>query len=292
MSPFLKILYILAWVLQQAFLWLIVVPVIIIVTLIIFFLTLPYTLFYYSSNFSLLPKDFPPVEVYLRHFERLHPDLITYVALAHIAAAERRQPLGPPGINYWPRKKSSEYLFLVVVTNTHTEWTFSQAADLFAMLEAAQWDRKLLWTFLRDQVEQAGLATQEEKEAYMKVMEKMNSHRLMTVMVPVLQKIAWLCCCGGDCDGQAEQQQQEEVQADRYAHLNLPIEHVQEDSLDWILHRGVLLVPNRKTWVKMASLAEFTPVWGKIRKGRDLEKGLGDCWQIIDVRKKRPWEGK
>ena len=289
MSPFLKILYILAWVLQQAFTWLIVVPILIIVFLIVYILTLPYTLFYFSSNFSLLTKDFPPVELYLRHFERLHPDLITYVALAHTAAARRQGQ--PPGINHWPRQRSSESLYLVLVTYTRTEWTFSQAAGLFARLEAANWDRRLLWTFLRDQVEQAGLVTQEEKEAYAKVMEKMNSHRLQTGIDQVVRKIAGLCDRGGDSDGQA-QQQQEEVQADLYAHLNLPIEHVQEDSLDWILHRGALLVPNRKTWVKMVSLAEFTPVWGKIRKGRDLEKGFGDRWQIIDVRKKRPWEGK
>jgi hypothetical protein len=115
--------------------------------------------------------------------------------------------------------------------------------------------------------------TQEEKDAFAKVMQKMNSHRLLTKFEDAVVK---LFSGKGVADGQAQNQQQqlEGVVADRYAHLGLPVEHVRENSLNWILKSRALLVPDGKTRPRMRRLAQFTPVWGGVQRDRDLEKEL------------------
>jgi hypothetical protein len=112
MSPILKILF-------QIFIILALLPLFVVVYFIIIILTLPYTLFYFSSNWSIGPKDSLLVEVYLRHFERLYTNLITHVATAYAAPANRRKR--PPSISFWPHKTDQIVLLLLVVTISSTQ---------------------------------------------------------------------------------------------------------------------------------------------------------------------------
>jgi hypothetical protein len=133
-----------------------------------------------------------------------------------------------------------------------------------------------------DQVEQAGLVTQEEKDAFAKAMAVMNSHQMKTMIAGVFRKDG----------GNGSDAQQEQVAENRFAQVGLLIVHVRSDSLDWILQRGALLIPNDKTRQTMRNLTRYKPVWGPVMKPRDLEKGLDGNWQIVDAHYVYPWTGK
>jgi hypothetical protein len=101
--------------------------------------------------------DMPIVTLYLKHFESLYPELIASVAAAHEIALKKPSfgSKKPPGINFWPRNTDVVVLPLVFVISVKKQWTFLQSAGLFGRLEAAGWDRRVLWTFLRDKVERS-----------------------------------------------------------------------------------------------------------------------------------------
>lgn len=278
-----KIVLFLAWLLWKLLIIALTIPAMAAYLVFIVF-TLPYTRLHASSNWSLRPRDSPVVELYLRHFEHLHPDLMSYVAAAHKESTQSE----PPGIDFWPHRVKRSCIYFFIGSRSTTTWKFSQSAGLFGRLEYAGWGRRLLWTFLRDQVEQAGLATPAERDAFARVMEKMNSHRLLGKASNLGEKVfSW-----SDHLGDVKAQQQQLVAfTDRYGGRGFPIEHIRKDSLDWLLRRGALLVPDRETRPMLRAMAGFTPAWGSITAESDLEKGLPDCWQTLDIRHVYPWHG-
>lgn len=287
MNPVGKGLYLLGYGIAMVFILFVLLPPLALFIFLYIIITLPYTLFFFSANWSMQSKHFPPVEVYLAHFERLHPELMAYVALAH--ERFRGQNTGSGGIEFWPHKTKHETVFLIIATITETQWSFTQAAGFLARLEDAGWNRRLVWTFLRDRVEQAGVVSQEEREAFARVMELMNSHRILNVSFghgTIWNSIS-LHFRGND-----HARQLEEAAAARYAHLGRPIEHAREDSLEWVLHRGAVVLPNNATRAALGRLAVFAPVWGAFKKDSDLEQGIGDFWQIADARTFWPWTEK
>lgn len=229
----------------------------------IFVITAPYTLFYYSPNWGMQMSNAPPVEVYLNHFDRMHPDLMSY---ASAALKNAMQPYGQGNnqawsVRYWPRHPQA--------------YAFTRSAGLFGRLEAAGWDRKLLWTFLRDEVERAGCVTDAETAAFAAVMDIMNSHRLIDWITESLGRVFALF-------QRPPRILDEATVAQRFALVSLPVCFVRADSINWILRRGVILVPDGKTGQWMRSLASFDPVWTKASKVDDLEQGVDRVWQYID----------
>ena len=277
MSPWLKFFYIVWWVIENLLVIFVFLPLWLVLVLVLLILTLPYTLYYPSSNFSMMSADMPPVQLYLNHFESLYPELIASVAAAHRLKRKGR----PPGIKFWPRKTDRYFLPMVFVTITSTHWTFSQSAGLFARLEATQiWDRRVLWAFLRDKVEQAGLVNEAEKAAFAAVMEKMCSHRLRDA----LAKLAVLTGLNGTKGKPNER--------NRSMPMGMPVVPVGNDSMEWILQKGAFLVPNETVQPRLSSLHQLIRfnMWGGFKKDADLENGLGGYWQIFDMRKTYPWE--
>ena len=87
-------------------------PILIAGSLIFYVATLPYTLFYFSPNWGLLPKDFRPVEQYLRYFSHLHPELVFHAAKAHNHVGSSGRP---PGIRYWPRYSTHSIVWFLSI---------------------------------------------------------------------------------------------------------------------------------------------------------------------------------
>jgi hypothetical protein len=67
----------------------------------------------------------------------------------------------------------------------------------------------------------------------------------------------------------------------------MPVVRATRDSLEWILRKGAFVVPQDNQHLRLLTLFKM---WGKYKKEADLENGLGDYWQIIDLRKTRPWQ--
>jgi hypothetical protein len=275
MSKWLSVPCFIAWTLFNMLLLIFVAAPLAVLVFIITIVGLPYTLHYYSSNWGMNKKYMPPVQLYLDHFESLHPELIASVAEAHKLTTGE-----PPGIRFWPVHDYDRVFIQIpfVATYTIREWTFSQAAGLFGRLEASGVaDRRALWKFLRDEVERAGLVNETEKEAFMEVMTVMNSHRLETLILKL------------NCDGKRSAGHTRESAAPpgRRVPVGMDVVLVGKDSVEWILRRGAFLVPEKS--VLMGRLAEFK-LWGEVRKDADVEKGLGSHWQVFDSRQGYPWE--
>lgn len=282
MHPALKTLHVLGYVLKVIAI-ILLIPVLIVVLLVYILITLPYTLFYFSSNWSMRHKYHSAVETYLSYFEHLHPNLIAYVSACHTALAETNHE--PAGVRQWPHRTKRMFICIPFIGSlTETTYHFSNAAGLFAKMEASGWRRQLLWTFLRDQVEQTGWPTTEQRNAFAQAMQVMNSHNILDPTV-IRQ---WFT--GDDNGADAEKERRAE---ERLAGVGLPIVHVRDDSLDWLLQPGVLLVPNDKTRAMMIKLSTYAPIWGPLPKQPDLEKGpLDGRWQVVDTRSVYPWTDK
>jgi hypothetical protein len=67
-------------------------------------LGLPYTIYYYSPNWGLSESDMPAVQLYIDHFQSLHPNLISSVEAAHkLAGRIDKRKLA--AIEFWPHGK-------------------------------------------------------------------------------------------------------------------------------------------------------------------------------------------
>ena len=60
---------------------------------------------------------------------------------------------------------------------------------------------------------------------------------------------------------------------------------VEHKSLDWLTHRGALLVPiDDRAARLLRQLSETTLIWGSIMLDADSEKGYGRFWHVVDRR--------
>jgi hypothetical protein len=276
MSKWLSVPYFVAWGLGNILFLIILIIILLPLAIILLILTSPYTLYYYSPNWGMRKRDMPPVQLYVDHFERLHPELIRSVAEAHKFTTKGK----PPGIKFWPVRDYEHVVIPIplVATYSHKKWTFSQAAGLFGRLEASGVaDRLVLWTFLRDEVERAGLVNEAQKEAFTKVMTTMCTHRLKDLILKMKRS-------GKSSSGHSKESA---APPERPIPIGMEVVLVGKDSMEWILHKGALLVPAKG--VPVSKLTKFK-MWGWVRKDVDVEKGLGNYWQVFDTRKGFPWE--
>jgi hypothetical protein len=135
----------------------------------------------------------------------------------------------------------------------------------------------MLWTFLQSTVEQAGLVTEEQKAAYAKVMEKMVSGKMFKGLEIILGFLSNKVFKRLQVD---DTPKLDEV-AEHFTQSGRPVVRVRDDSLDWILQRGVILVPEGKTKVKMQRLCHFPPVWQEITMDSQVDTSLAGNWQIV-----------
>ena len=240
-------------------------------------ITLPYTLFYRSSNWSMRKRDMPAIQLYLDHFQSLYPQIVASIVTAH-RLSPHRKPLS--AIDFWPTKRDRDYWITSnggrYIRTTHYE--YSHITGLLIALESAGWSRRTLLMFLRDKVEQrSGLVQHEEKEAFARVMEKLCTHDFISwlwatvVTAPFRFLFQWV-----------------EVRLkewDQDVPVGMRAIRVSLDSVDWVLESGAFLFPEDiRTRQCMMSLAEKLPMWGRVKNGEDLQMGLGDYWQIMAAR--------
>ncbi|KAK5657902.1 hypothetical protein OQA88_2451 [Cercophora sp. LCS_1] len=257
MNPVLKGLYMIGYVVYWTFYILLALIIFIVIGLPYVFLTLPYTLFYFSSNWPMRRRHDPPVEAYLHCFEQLHPDLMAYVIAANGGPDSENAPM-PTTIN-------------------EERTPFSHTASLSARLGDVGWKRRLLWTFLRDNVEQPGLPTPEERAAFAKSMKVMNSHNILNPQWGSRSLLDYFRRKSRDEEkGKLAEHEAETVIEARYAHLGRPVERLR--------HGSTRISPQR--------LPAHEPAWRGSKKDSDLEEGFDDCWQIADARDGYPWTDK
>jgi hypothetical protein len=246
------------------------IPLSFLLIYLIFFLTSPYTLYYYTANRSLLKRDMPAIQVYLNHFQRLYPELTSA-----LAAAKFRLPAltiaQPRATLFWPSERSSGDVAGMRVR----QYNLTEAAVLFVQLEYAGWSRRMLLTFLRDKVEQ-GVGreiTREEREAFGRVMKKLCDHDLTS----------WLMSKFSDAVSFFESwtyprlKNWEEVDG-----VPRPIVRMDYDSVEWVLRGGAFVVPGSiRVRMMMKLTTKNFPLWQVVRNAVDLETGLGDYWQMM-----------
>ncbi|RJE17969.1 hypothetical protein PHISCL_09696 [Aspergillus sclerotialis] len=235
-------------------------------------IALPYTLYYFSPNWRLMGSKHPVVDLYIQRFERLHPTLIYFVSRAY---SQRQNKRPPNTLRYWPHESKHEFLLIPFLFEERHSWKFSQGAGLFALLEDAGVKRQVLWTFLRDQVESAGLATEEEKAAFARIMKKMNSHRFDGAL-PVAMR--WSAVIGMVM-GKAEKRKQKTARLrELAAPLGVPVEEASPDSVDWLVREKALVVLQGNDLTFGSNLVRFLPVWKEQKIGVAVAVG---SWQLI-----------
>jgi hypothetical protein len=109
-----------------------------------------------------------------------------------------------------------------------------QAAGLFGRFAGPRLQgRRVLWTFLGDEVGRDGLVNETEKDAFKKVMTVMCTHRLPDLILKV--KIS----------GKSSAGRSEELAAPpgRSMPVGTEVVLVEKDSVEWTLHKGAFLVP-------------------------------------------------
>ena len=250
------------------------------IAFIVLIVTLPYSFYYWTPSGGLQEKDMPPVQLYLDHFQRLHPVLIQglHITIEQLRLLTGKDPIMAQRMAYWPHKYYK-----------NTEQTeFTAVASLFAVLENAGWPRRVVWTFLRDEVEKNTVELElddAQKDEFARVMQKINSHHLAGWAAKLTDKVF----------GRRMNKQT------RGMVLNLkPLTDLHEvipaslNSLDWVLRRGCVVRPDlddvSESVGRLSRLSKFSGVWGCMGEDRTLEEAIGKHWQILDMRLKMPWD--
>jgi len=245
--------------------------------LIISCLALPYTFFYYTPNWGMLDKEKPPVQLYLDHFEALYPNLISFITSTSARGQAR-------SVEFWPFKLTEQPFTMPspggLTMVGDKGYAFSKAAQLFGLLEDAGWSRRVLYTFLRDKVEQSEYALSvEEKEAFTAVMEKMCSH----CFVPWLKNVFfWML------DISMEWLDPPLKGWESHLPSGMRIVYVHMNSVEWILETGngrlpgIVLVPDKpKTLLSMRRLVGGLTIWGKVENVEHFNADFRHRWQIM-----------
>lgn len=162
---------------------------------------------------------------------------------------------------------------------TVTDYEFSQAAGLFIMLEDLHFPRRMLWEFLRDQVEtqQPTLVTEAEKVEFRRVMEKMCTGHVLSIIIPGSgwDKKNHVVDDSGDGKG---------FQMPESVPMGWKVLPLREgDGMDWVLiERGWVVPMDWGAFSKAESFKKFG-LWGMVKDDGDVEKwGLEGWWQCVD----------
>ncbi|KAL2802312.1 hypothetical protein BJX63DRAFT_437988 [Aspergillus granulosus] len=218
-----KVLRIIAW----PFLAILNIAIFIIISPVAFVYGSIYFCLHPSANIGMPRKFMPPVQTYLGHFQRLHPDLMSRIR-RH--ATQDREGWIQRELELWPH--SGKVGFMSSPANHES----CPAAILFSGLEHAGWSRKVIWELLRDQVEEAGLVTDAEKDAFARVMSRMCDHELTEKAAAMIR---W--CMRHGLLNKERTVTLPEVDLENGEHV---IE-ASIDSLAWILEGGKVVRPPR-----------------------------------------------
>ncbi|KAL3458146.1 hypothetical protein BJX64DRAFT_292411 [Aspergillus heterothallicus] len=228
-----------------------------------------YSCLHRPANAHMPRKYMPPVQVYLNHFQRLHPDLMARISRHAVRDTEgwiQRE------LEMWPH--SGKIGFMATVANHES----CPAAIFFAGLEHAGWSRQVIWELLRDQVEGAELVTEEEKAAFALVMSAMCDHQITELAMSIIR---W--CSEHGLLNKEKIVILPETDVERGENV---IE-ASPDSLSWILEGGKIvrpprLVRNHKSiLLLMINLeAEFNTVW---EMKSTTEATMPGYWQNLEL---------
>ncbi|GAM38812.1 hypothetical protein TCE0_034r09855 [Talaromyces pinophilus] len=250
--------------------------IVLLIGAIVAIVSFPYTFYHFSPNWGMLKRDMPPVQFYLDHFSRLHPDLIgaLHLNFEKLQAFIGKEPLVPQSIAYWPHKY-------------HANTGSTEFTALFPVLEDAGWPRHVVWAFLRDEVEKNTgelNLTNAQKGEFARVMQKMTNHHVAGYVSKLLYKVF-----GARMNKQAREMVFH-LEPLTDTHTVVP---VSLNSLDWVLRRGCVITPNPanawESFERLSRLSKFSAIWGWVGKERTLEEAIGRHWQILDMRL-RVWD--
>ena len=250
--------------------------------LVVMILTIPYTLYFWSGNCGIRTRDKPIVQLYLDHFETLHPELAAALERAFDACGptQRRlptsswpcvwNPLGYSRIDRIDVEKGADAKY-----TTMNGYKFTLASGFFMQLENAGFAPQTLMELLMHDVESEVKVDEKEKAEYRRVMHKLCSHRTWDLLDSLVPLIASKHMTNG-----------EGLLTPGKSALGFTPYFMRNDRrMDWVLQQGAVLVPmNRDTYEKAEQLAKFG-LWKAIRNDVDLASATQEAyWQLVDLR--------
>ncbi|KAL8926891.1 MAG: hypothetical protein Q9208_002700 [Pyrenodesmia sp. 3 TL-2023] len=236
-----------------------------------FVLFLPYSFYHFSSNWGIRKKDMPVVQTYLDHFQSLHPCLAEH--LSQVFQPPRWKSSTCPGtVRFWPHDSKTEYTATTSVTN----YNFSPAAGLFFVLEDLHFPRRMLWEFLRDEVESHHSVSEMDKAEFRRVMEKMCTGYVLTIIIPT----------NGWKKREDNRNMEKGFSLPEAVPMGCQVVPLKEgDGMEWVLFERALIVPMDWTAVGKAMDLKRFGLWTMVKEDVDLEKGsLAESWQYVDCR--------
>lgn len=241
--------------------------------LVIEILCIPYTLYHWSSNFGIRTRDMAIVQLYLDHFQILHPELTDALERAYAGYQSIEDEFHS---SFWPNsweediEKGSEIKYASMNGRK-----FSLAAGFFTQLDKAGFSRQALMEFLMHHVELEAKVDEQERDEYRRVMYKLCARDLVDMILP------W--------GGKGYLTNGEGFLTPGKTPTGMTPYLLRDDHrMDWILQKDVVLVPmDWDTHSKAAELTKFGlfPLWKAVRDDIGLkESELKGCWQLVDLR--------
>ena len=245
--------------------------------LIVMILTIPYTFYFWSSNFGIRKRDMPFVQLYLDHFETLHPELASALERAFDACEPTE---GRVSASSWPHSLVG-YNRIDVEKGADAKYTtrngyrFTLASGLFIQLEDAGFARQNLMEFLMHDVESNVKVDEKERAEYRRVLYKLCSHRtsdLLDILLPF---------------GVSKYMTNGEgfLTPGKSALGFTPYLMRNDRRMDWVLQQGAVLVPmDDDAYKKAEKLAQFG-LWKAVRDDVALASASQEAyWQLVDLR--------
>ena len=240
-------------------------------------LTTPHMLYFWSSNCGIRTRDKPFIQLYLDHFETLHPELPAALERAFAAyqpipgeVPPHSWPQSPVGLGCIDIEKGPDVRY-----TTMNGRKFTLASGFFMQLERAGFARQALMELLMHDVESAIKVDEQERAEYRRVMYKLCSHRtsdLWDSLVPFAVSEYMTNGEGFLTPGKSV--------------LGLTPYLMRNDRrVDWVLQQGAVLVPmDRDTYKKAEQLAKFG-LWKAVKNDVDLASATQEAyWQLVDLR--------
>ena len=245
-------------------------------------LAIPYTLYFWSSNCGIRACDKPIVQLYLDHFETLHPELAAALERAFDACGptQRRlpasswpcvySPLGYSRIDRIDVEKGTDIKYV-----TLNGYKFTLASGFFMQLGKAGFARQTLMELRMHDVESEVKVDEKEKAEYRMVMHKLCSHRTWDL----LDSLVPLSVSKHMTNGEGL------LTPGKSALGFTPYFMRNDRRMDWVLQQGAVLVPmDRDTYEKAEQLAKFG-LWKAVRDDVDLASATQEAyWQLVDLR--------
>ncbi|KAL8995568.1 MAG: hypothetical protein Q9169_004710 [Polycauliona sp. 2 TL-2023] len=255
-------------------------------------LALPYMLFHFSANYGIRASDKPIVQRYLDIFQHMHPALALKLSEMYQSEKWRKEykdmNLIPPMLKFWPHEKKTEYAWFIISASV-TDYTYSVMAGLLFVLEEHGFPRRVLWDFLRTEVEERSAdqsVNDEEKREFRRVMDKMCTGYVPTIINPWGKK-EWVRQSEKDSEGRDDMMGEKGFTLPESAPVGIQIVPLRRgDGMEWLLYEKGLIVPmDWPAFQKIRLLTRFG-LWGKVKTDMDLEDGkMADAWQYVDLRK-------